>query len=145
MSLLAVSIPYWGQSLLRVLGVLVVVLLPAGTLVYLFLFKMMSFMQSRLGPDGGRAVRLAAAVRRGRQVHPEGGHQPRRGADLRIFRMAPYVVVLTVFLIYVAVPVRARRRASPTSRSASSTCWPCRASRCSACSWPAGPAPTSTR
>ena len=28
----------------------VAVLLPAGTLVYLFLFKMMSFMQSRLGP-----------------------------------------------------------------------------------------------
>ena len=26
------------------------VLLPAGTLVYLYLFKMMSFMQSRLGP-----------------------------------------------------------------------------------------------
>ena len=28
----------------------VAVLLPAGTIVYLFLFKMMSFMQSRLGP-----------------------------------------------------------------------------------------------
>ena len=47
---LAVEIPYWGQSLLRVLGGLVAVLLPAGTIVYLFLFKMMSFMQSRLGP-----------------------------------------------------------------------------------------------
>ena len=46
----AVEIPYWGQSLLRVLGGLVAVLLPAGTIVYLFLFKMMSFMQSRLGP-----------------------------------------------------------------------------------------------
>ena len=50
MSLLAVNIPYWGQTILRVLGVLVAVLLPAGTFVYLFLFKMMSFMQSRLGP-----------------------------------------------------------------------------------------------
>ena len=49
-SLLAVVIPYWGQSLLRVLGGLVAVLLPAGTIVYVFLFKMMSFMQSRLGP-----------------------------------------------------------------------------------------------
>ena len=46
----AVEIPYWGQSLLRVLGGIVAVLLPAGTIVYVFLFKMMSFMQSRLGP-----------------------------------------------------------------------------------------------
>ena len=57
---------------------IVAVLLPAGTIVYLFLFKMMSFMQSRLGPDGGRAVRLDAAVRRGRQVAAEGGHRARR-------------------------------------------------------------------
>ena len=28
------SIPYWGQSLLRVLGGIVAVLLPAGTIVY---------------------------------------------------------------------------------------------------------------
>ena len=49
-SVLAIEIPYWGQSLLRVLGGIVAVLLPAGTIVYVFLFKMMSFMQSRLGP-----------------------------------------------------------------------------------------------
>jgi NADH-quinone oxidoreductase subunit H len=49
-TLLGVVVPYWGQSLLRVLGGLVAVLLPAGTIVYVFLFKMMSFMQSRLGP-----------------------------------------------------------------------------------------------
>ena len=47
---LALEVPYWGQSLLRVLGGIVAVLLPAGTIVYVFLFKMMSFMQSRLGP-----------------------------------------------------------------------------------------------
>ena len=104
MSLLAVSIPYWGQSILRVLGVLVVVLLPAGTLVYLVPLQDDELHAEPPGADGGRPVRLAAAVRRGGQVHPEGGHQPPTGADLRIFRMAPYVVVLTVFLIYVAVP-----------------------------------------
>ena len=49
-ALLAVEIPYWGQSLLRVLAGILAVLLPAGTIVYVFLFKMMSFMQSRLGP-----------------------------------------------------------------------------------------------
>jgi len=35
--LLAVEVPYWGQSLLRVLGGTVAVLLPAGTIVYVFL------------------------------------------------------------------------------------------------------------
>ena len=49
-TLLSADFPYWAQSILRVLGGLVAVLLPAGTVVYLFLFKMMSFMQSRLGP-----------------------------------------------------------------------------------------------
>ena len=43
-SALAVEIPYWGQSIFRVIGGLVAVLLPAGGIVYLFLFKMMSFM-----------------------------------------------------------------------------------------------------
>ncbi len=32
------------------LGVLLAVLIPAGTIVYLYLFKAVSFMQSRLGP-----------------------------------------------------------------------------------------------
>ena len=49
-ALLSTEVPYWGQSLLRVLGGIVAVLIPAGTIVYVFLFKMMSFMQSRLGP-----------------------------------------------------------------------------------------------
>ena len=40
-SLFAIEVPYWGQSILRVIGGLVAVLLPAGGIVYLFLFKMM--------------------------------------------------------------------------------------------------------
>ena len=40
---------YWQSTLLRVVAVLAAVLLPAGTFVYVFLFKMMSFMQSRPG------------------------------------------------------------------------------------------------
>ena len=50
MTSLAVELSYWQQTTLRSIGVLLAVLLPAGTIVYLFLFKMMSFMQSRLGP-----------------------------------------------------------------------------------------------
>ena len=39
---LLAEVPYWGQSLLRVLGGLVAVLLPAGTIVYIFLFKLIN-------------------------------------------------------------------------------------------------------
>ena len=78
-------------------------LLPAGTLVYLFLFKMMSFMQSRLGPmEAGPYGSLQLFAEVGKFIQKEDISPT--GADLRIFRMAPYVVVLTVFLIYVAVP-----------------------------------------
>ena len=47
---LALELSYWQVSILRSVGILAAVLLPAGTFVYLFLFKMVSFMQSRLGP-----------------------------------------------------------------------------------------------
>jgi NADH-quinone oxidoreductase subunit H len=102
-SLLAVDIPYWGQSILRVIGVMIAVLLPAGTLVYLYLFKMMSFMQSRLGPmEAGPYGTLQLFAEVGKFIQKE-DISP-EGADLRIFRIAPYVVVLTVFLIYVGIP-----------------------------------------
>lgn len=99
----AVVIPYWGQTLLRLLGVALAVLLPAGTFVYLYLFKMMSFMQSRLGPmEAGPygSMQLFAEVGKFLQkedLYPE-------GADRRIFAMAPLVVLMSTFLLYVVMP-----------------------------------------
>ena len=88
LSLFAVEIPYWGQSLLRVLGGLVAVLLPAGTIVYVFLFKMMSFMQSRLGPmEAGPYGSMQLFAEVGKWLQKE-DIQP-DNADKRIFRMAP--------------------------------------------------------
>ena len=97
------EIPYWAQSLLRVLGGIVAVLLPAGTIVYLFLFKMMSFMQSRLGPMEAGPYGSMQLVRRGRQVAAERGHQPEK-ADTRIFKMAPLIVCCRTFLLVTVVP-----------------------------------------
>ena len=45
------ELSYWQQTTLRSVGILLAVLAPAGGFVYVFLFKMMSFMQSRLGPN----------------------------------------------------------------------------------------------
>ncbi len=103
MSQLAVEIPYWGQSIFRVVGGLVAVLLPAGTIVYLFLFKMMSFMQSRLGPmEAGPygSMQLLAEVGKWMQkedIAPD-------NADKTIFKMAPLIVLLSTFLLIVVVP-----------------------------------------
>ncbi len=98
-----IGLAYWAQSLLRVLGGTVAVLLPAGTIVYLFLFKMMSFMQSRLGPmEAGPygSLQLFAEVGKWLQkedISPE-------NADKRVFRMAPLIVLVSTFLLVAVVP-----------------------------------------
>jgi NADH-quinone oxidoreductase subunit H len=103
MSALAVEIPYWGQSLLRVLGGLVAVLLPAGTIVYLFLFKMMSFMQSRLGPmEAGPYGTMQLLAEVGKWLQKE--DLAPDAADKAIFKMAPLVVLVSTFLLVVAIP-----------------------------------------
>ena len=102
-SLLAVEIPYWGQSVLRVLGGLVAVLLPAGTIVYLFLFKMMSFMQSRLGPmEAGPYGSLQLVAEVGKWLQKEDIIPDK--ADRKIFKIAPVVVLVSTFLLVAVLP-----------------------------------------
>jgi len=97
------EVPYWGQSLLRVLGGLVAVLLPAGTIVYIFLFKMMSFMQSRLGPmEAGPYGSMQLFAEVGKWLQKEDIVPDR--ADARIFKMAPIIVLVSTFLLVVVVP-----------------------------------------
>jgi NADH-quinone oxidoreductase subunit H len=99
----AVELAYWQSSLLRVLGVLVAVILPAGGFVYVFLFKMMSFMQSRLGPmEAGPhgSIQLLAEV--GKFLQKE-DIVPER-ADRRLFFIAPYIVLASTFLLLVVMP-----------------------------------------
>ncbi len=101
--MLAVHIPYWGQALLRVLGGTAAVLLPAGTIVYLFLFKMMSFMQSRLGPmEAGPYGSLQLFAEVGKWLQKEDIANDH--ADVRVFKMAPLVVLVSTFLLVAVVP-----------------------------------------
>ena len=102
-ALLATEIPYWGQSLLRVLGGLVAVMLPAGTIVYLFLFKMMSFMQSRLGPmEAGPYGSMQLLAEVGKWLQKE--DLAPDAADKPIFKMAPLIVLMSTFLLVVVIP-----------------------------------------
>ena len=76
---------------------------PRARIVYLFLFKMMSFMQSRLGPmEAGPygSMQLLAEVGKWMQkedIAPD-------NADKPIFKIAPLVVLLSTFLLIVVVP-----------------------------------------
>ena len=98
-----IDLPYWAQSLLRVLGGLVAVLLPAGTVVYLFLFKMMSFMQSRLGPmEAGPYGSMQLFAEVGKWLQKEDIYPAR--ADKFIFKLAPLIVLASTFLLVVVVP-----------------------------------------
>ena len=78
-------------------------LLPAGTIVYLFLFKMMSFMQSRLGPmEAGPYGSMQLFAEVGKWLQKE--DLAPENADHRIFRMAPLVVLVSTFLLVAVVP-----------------------------------------
>ncbi len=97
------ELAYWQESILRSLGVLAAVLLPAGTFVYVFLFKMVSFMQSRLGPmEAGPYGSMQLLAEVGKFLQKEDVVPDR--ADRTLFKMAPYLVVASVLLTYVVVP-----------------------------------------
>jgi NADH-quinone oxidoreductase subunit H len=101
--ILGVELAYWQQTVLRVIVALVAVLIPAGTLVYLYLFKLMSFMQNRLGPmEAGPYGSLQLLAEVGKWIQKEDLFPSR--ADRRIFALAPFVVIMSTFLLVLVVP-----------------------------------------
>ena len=102
-SVFAVEIPYWGQSILRVVGGLAALLLIAGTVVYLYLFKAVSFMQSRLGPmEAGPYGSMQLLAEVGKWLQKEDLFPD--NADKRIFKLAPIIVLISTFLLYLTIP-----------------------------------------
>jgi NADH-quinone oxidoreductase subunit H len=101
--ILAAEFAYWQTSIFKLLMAFVAVLIPAGTTVYLYLFKMVSFMQSRLGPmEAGPYGSLQLLAELGKNAQKE-DIVPAR-ADALIFKLAPYVVLLSTFLLVLVVP-----------------------------------------
>ncbi len=102
-SLLAVELAYWSETTLRVIGGLVAILLPAGGLVYVYLFKMMSFMQSRLGPmEAGPYGSMQLLAEVGKWLQKE-DIVPAK-ADRQVFMLAPFVVLISTFLLILVLP-----------------------------------------
>jgi NADH-quinone oxidoreductase subunit H len=102
-SILAVDLAYWQQTTLRLVIALVAILLPAGTFVYVYLFKMMSFMQSRLGPmEAGPYGSMQLLAEVGKFLQKEDIFPDR--ADRWVFRLAPFVVIASTFVLVLTVP-----------------------------------------
>ncbi len=97
------ELAYWQSTSLRVVGGLSAVLLMAGTLVYIHLFKLVSFMQSRLGPmETGPYGSLQLLAEVGKFLQKEDIF-PRK-ADRFVFAAAPFVILMSTFLLVVVVP-----------------------------------------
>ncbi|MGH2686876.1 MAG: complex I subunit 1/NuoH family protein, partial [Actinomycetota bacterium] len=101
--ILALELAYWQETILRVVGVLAAVLLPAGAIVQTFLFKVMSHMQSRLGPmEAGPHGSLQLLAEVGKFIQKEDISPVQ--ADRRLFKIAPYIVIVSTLLVYLAIP-----------------------------------------
>ena len=102
-AVLGVELAYWQETLIKIVVGLLAILLPAGTLVYLFLFKMMSFMQSRLGPmEAGPFGSLQLLAEVGKFLQKEDIFPAR--ADRYVFGLAPVVVLISTFVMVLVLP-----------------------------------------
>src|SRR3954451_1016088 len=94
---------YWQQTLVKVLVVLVTVPTATALIVQTFLFKVMAHMQSRMGPmEAGPHGSLQLMADGGKFIQKE-LLAPER-ADRRIYFLAPVVVLLSTFLLFVVIP-----------------------------------------
>ncbi len=100
---LAIELAYWQQLLIKVLAILVIVPTATAIIVQTFLFKVMAHMQSRLGPmEAGPHGALQLMADGAKFVQKE-LLAPAR-ADRRVFTLAPVVVLLSTFLLFVVIP-----------------------------------------
>jgi NADH-quinone oxidoreductase subunit H len=100
----AVDLAYWQQTGIKVAVILAVI--PAGAIIlgYVFLMKMMSHMQSRLGPMEAGPHGVLQLVADGVKFLQKEDIFPEK-ADRWVFALAPLVVLISTFLLFVVVPV----------------------------------------
>ena len=99
----------WGTTL-AIKTLIVLMIIPLGALIlgYTFLLKMMSHMQSRLGPmDPGGFHGWFQLVGDGIKFLQKEDIMPDE-ADRRVFALAPAIVVISTFLIFLVIPTGPR-------------------------------------
>jgi NADH-quinone oxidoreductase subunit H len=103
----AIELAYWQTTAIKVAVVLG--LIPAGAIIlgYVFLLKMMSHMQSRLGPIEAGPHGTLQLVADGVKFMQKEDIFPAR-ADRFVFAAAPIVVLMSTFLLYIVIPAGPR-------------------------------------
>jgi NADH-quinone oxidoreductase subunit H len=104
----AIDLP-WGL-IVAIKTAVVLSIIPAGALIlgYVFLLKMMSHMQSRLGPmDPGGFHGWFQLIGDGIKFIQKEDIVPAE-ADRRVFMAAPAVILISTFLIYLVIPAGPR-------------------------------------
>ncbi len=102
--MLALELSYWQLTAIKT--VIVLSLIPAGAVIlgYVFLLKMMAHMQSRMGPmEPGGFHGWFQLVGDGIKFIQKEDIIPAE-ADRRVFTLAPLVVLISTFLLYLVVP-----------------------------------------
>ena len=107
-SLLALDVTTYGWVTGLKVGI-VLGIIPAGALIlgYVFLLKMMSHMQSRLGPMEAGPHGVLQLIADGVKFLQKEDIFPSK-ADRRVFALAPLVVLLSTFLLYIVIPAGPR-------------------------------------
>ena len=101
--MLAIELAYWQETSIKVLVVAALVPTTALILGIVFLFKMMSWMQSRLGPQEAGPRGLLQLLADGVKFLQKEDITP-ANADKRVFLYAPFVVLMSTFLVYIIIP-----------------------------------------
>ncbi|MFA5566028.1 MAG: complex I subunit 1 family protein [Acidimicrobiia bacterium] len=101
---LGLDLAYWQTTLIKVLVAAIMAPTAALILGYVFLLKIMSFMQSRLGPMESGPYGLLQLIGDGVKFIQKEDIFPEK-ADKWVFATAPIVVLMSTLLIYVFVPV----------------------------------------
>ena len=102
--MLALELPYWQLTVIKTVVVLAIIPAAAIILGYVFLLKMMAHMQSRLGPmEPGGFHGWFQLIGDGIKFIQKEDIIPAE-ADRRVFALAPVVVLVSTFLLYVVIP-----------------------------------------
>ena len=93
----------WWVSAVKILVATIAVPTGAAIAVYLFLFKLISFMQSRLGPmEAGPHGTLQLVAGVGKWLQKEDLIPD--AADKKLFKLPPFIILGSTFLMFVVIP-----------------------------------------
>jgi NADH-quinone oxidoreductase subunit H len=105
-TLLALDVPGGQATILGIKTIVVLAVIPLGAIIlgYVFLLKMMAHMQSRLGPmDPGGFHGWFQLIGDGIKFIQKEDVMPAK-SDRHVFALAPAVVVISTFLVFLVIP-----------------------------------------